>query len=403
LLVAAAVAVTSIPDGSQTTPAVATSLSDAAAEPANADPEGRPVYPYSIIQGGATSEDELEKAMAADPVVAAHFEGFDLHKTRVETLPEPRVAHVSYRKGNDVFWTRKPVVIPAGETVLTDGSNLARTRCGNRLADSPGPVSDDEPDPTVFDTPGPAFRRETPPIRSVGPVTSNGPSGSFSTSPTGESGPSGRPGPGGGVPGPGFGPPGSSSSGGHNPGPSGGGTTGNPDGPGGNGATSNPNGTGANGTISSPNGGGTDADSNPGNSPGSGQSENPGDSGNSRNQGGGSSGNPGGPHDPFESVPPLSAGSLPPPIGYPDFLPPGPSLTLPPGPPFAPDGPPGPPPIVLITPPEGPPNPPAQGPQGPQGGDSRDDPQSIPEPGTTLLMLLGGAYAARRARRGAGR
>ena len=122
--------------------------------PALADtkPE-RDVYPYSVIAGGAASVDELAQAIAADPVVADHYARFDLAKARVEPRSAPRLAHVSYRIGDSVFWTRKPVVLNAGEPVLTDGVHVARTRCGNQVADEPGPVSDLEPAPAVLDAP----------------------------------------------------------------------------------------------------------------------------------------------------------------------------------------------------------------------------------------------------------
>ena len=113
----------------------------------------RPVFPYSVIEGGAYTVDELERAAADDPVVAAHYSNFALDKTRVERLSTARLAHVSYRIGNAVFWTRKPVVLPAGEAVLTDGVHVARTRCGNQVADKPGEVSADEPPPGVMDVP----------------------------------------------------------------------------------------------------------------------------------------------------------------------------------------------------------------------------------------------------------
>jgi hypothetical protein len=63
------------------------------------------------------------------------------------------VAHVSYRIGDDVFWTKKPLLLKAGERLLTDGEHYARTRCGNQLAASPGPVSADEPPAGAFDSP----------------------------------------------------------------------------------------------------------------------------------------------------------------------------------------------------------------------------------------------------------
>lgn len=113
----------------------------------------RAVFPYSVIPGGADSVQELEHAMQTDAVVAAHYGHFDLPRTRVERLRTPRIAHVSYRIGDSILWTRKPVVLPAGEKVLTDGVHTARTRCGNQLEEDPGEVSVMEPAAVVLDTP----------------------------------------------------------------------------------------------------------------------------------------------------------------------------------------------------------------------------------------------------------
>ena len=116
-------------------------------------------YPFAVIADGAHSQAELKKAMS-DPIVQAHYAGFDLERTRVVRLKRPAMAHVSYRQRDRIFWTRRPVVIPVGETVLTDGVHVARTRCGNRLNDIPGTVSADEPAITALDMPlrGPLVR-----------------------------------------------------------------------------------------------------------------------------------------------------------------------------------------------------------------------------------------------------
>jgi hypothetical protein len=132
----------------------------AAAQPAPKAPAAaaeRAVYPYSIIAGGARNVDELKHAIAADPVVAAHYAGFDLENVHAIRLEQPRLAHVSYRIGDAVYWTRKPLLIGAGETVLTDGVRTARTRCGNQLAETPGEVSPAEPAPAELDTPLPVI------------------------------------------------------------------------------------------------------------------------------------------------------------------------------------------------------------------------------------------------------
>ena len=110
-------------------------------------------YRYSVIPRGVFSAEELEGAIGADPVVAAHYQSFDAAGARLVHLERPRLAYVSYRLGDRVFWTRKPVHLPAGESLLSDGTNVVRTRCGNRVSDVPGETSPDEPDPILIDTP----------------------------------------------------------------------------------------------------------------------------------------------------------------------------------------------------------------------------------------------------------
>jgi hypothetical protein len=94
----------------------------------------RPNYPYSVIPGGAYSPAELRFANRQDALVRDHYGDFDLSAARVVTLRADRYQYVSYRLRNHIFWTRNRLRIPKGETLLTDGRNYARTRCGNRLS-----------------------------------------------------------------------------------------------------------------------------------------------------------------------------------------------------------------------------------------------------------------------------
>ncbi|MGA9185616.1 MAG: PEP-CTERM sorting domain-containing protein [Candidatus Acidiferrales bacterium] len=114
----------------------------------------RAVYPYSIIPGGALNGDELRSALASDPVAAVHYVGFDASKAHVVRLAQAREAYVSYRIGERVYWTKHKLHLAKGESVLTDGVNFARTRCGNRLSDGPQqPVAAAEPLPAMLETP----------------------------------------------------------------------------------------------------------------------------------------------------------------------------------------------------------------------------------------------------------
>lgn len=102
-----------------------------------AKPGPRRIYPYSIVPGGVHDRGELARIILDDKVVAAHYAGIDIEKARLVTVARPRAVYVSYRKGDQVFWTAKKVTLAAGEEVLTDGRNELRARCGNRISDVP--------------------------------------------------------------------------------------------------------------------------------------------------------------------------------------------------------------------------------------------------------------------------
>src|SRR5579863_2298463 len=116
--------------------------------------EGRPVYPYSVVPGGVKDARELKWVADHDPVVAAHYAGFDYDHARIVRLVLARTAYVSYRIGNQVYWTRHRVTLKKGETVLTDGKITARSRCGNRVEELPQQANSSlEPPAAKFDEP----------------------------------------------------------------------------------------------------------------------------------------------------------------------------------------------------------------------------------------------------------
>jgi len=114
----------------------------------------RPVYPYSIVPGGVENARELKWVAAHDPVVAAHYAGFDYDHARVVRLVLARTVYVSYRIGNKVYWTRHRVTLKKGETVITDGRMTARARCANRVEEVPQQAtSSSEPPAAKFEEP----------------------------------------------------------------------------------------------------------------------------------------------------------------------------------------------------------------------------------------------------------
>src|ERR1700761_8766877 len=99
----------------------------------------RPNYPYSVIPGGAYSPAELRFVNGRDSLVRDHYSDFDVNSARLVVLTEDRYQYASFRLNNHIFWTRRRLLIPKGEVLLTDGRNYARTRCGNRLSNAAKP------------------------------------------------------------------------------------------------------------------------------------------------------------------------------------------------------------------------------------------------------------------------
>jgi hypothetical protein len=114
----------------------------------------RPAYPYSVVDGGVHSVQELRSAIWRDPVVAKHYLNFKLDRARVIEAKADKYFHVSYRIGGEIFWTKKRLKVAKGERLITDGTNFTRTRCANVLSEVlQGKTSPDEPAPEVLDTP----------------------------------------------------------------------------------------------------------------------------------------------------------------------------------------------------------------------------------------------------------
>jgi hypothetical protein len=107
-----------------------------------------------VVDGGVHSVQELRSAIWRDPVVAKHYSNFELDRAKIIEAKADRDFHVSYRIGEEIFWTKKRLKVAKGERLITDGRNFTRTRCANVLSEVPqGKTSPDEPAPEVLDAP----------------------------------------------------------------------------------------------------------------------------------------------------------------------------------------------------------------------------------------------------------
>jgi hypothetical protein len=144
-------------------------------EPAPEYRAARAVYPYSVVPGGVQSETEVAASMAKDTVVARHYR--DIHPERLHAtrLNAPADVYASYRSANSVHWTSHTIRVPKGELIFSDGANLIRARCGNRLTFTPPPPEQpaatpphgsipESPDVSPVEPPEVVFERGMPPV-----------------------------------------------------------------------------------------------------------------------------------------------------------------------------------------------------------------------------------------------
>ena len=112
------------------------------------------IFPYSVVPGGVHNAQEVKQAVARDPTVAKHYAVLNLEKLHLIHVSKASAVYVSYRKGSNIYWTQRKLTLAPGESLLTDGENMVRVRCGNLVSPSPKPPnSPEEPTPVTFDTP----------------------------------------------------------------------------------------------------------------------------------------------------------------------------------------------------------------------------------------------------------
>ena len=112
----------------------------------------RAIYRYSVVPGGVLDRSELRDAARLDPIVAAHYAAVSFDAVRTRIVTDRRMRYMSYRLGSRIYWTRQPVALRQGETILDDGVTQVRSRCGNLISEEPRtPTYEDEPPPNVFD------------------------------------------------------------------------------------------------------------------------------------------------------------------------------------------------------------------------------------------------------------
>src|SRR5215471_17799615 len=72
----------------------------------------------ALISGGVTSIEEFQQRVAQDPTLNSFFGSCDAQAT-MQPLPDDILVFMAFRRGQEIKWTRRPLLIHKGEYVLT--------------------------------------------------------------------------------------------------------------------------------------------------------------------------------------------------------------------------------------------------------------------------------------------
>jgi len=80
---------------------------------------------------------DFRQTVSNDPVLKAHYAGFKWDNASVGSLEKATWAYVYYRKNDTIFRKKKPILLPAGDQYITDGTTSVRMHCCNSYATTP--------------------------------------------------------------------------------------------------------------------------------------------------------------------------------------------------------------------------------------------------------------------------
>jgi hypothetical protein len=128
------------------------------------------------------SIDDFRRVVRSDQRLAAYYDGFNWAKARLVTTAAPQLVYVSYQKAGALARTKHPMLLPKGDTLLTDGVLQARTYCCNEvfeIVDAPPlpPSEGDQPASPLPPSTQALWPPEAPP--SVAPPESRTPPSSL--------------------------------------------------------------------------------------------------------------------------------------------------------------------------------------------------------------------------------
>ena len=107
---------------------------------------------FALLRGGFSSVNEFFERVHDDPVLHDFYGDCADRNVSMFPLPEDITAFSTFRKGDNIKWAQKPLLIKKGEYVITFCGKTVLARCGNLISVSPMQPSEDVP-PALLEAP----------------------------------------------------------------------------------------------------------------------------------------------------------------------------------------------------------------------------------------------------------
>jgi hypothetical protein len=107
---------------------------------------------FALLRGGFSSVNEFFERVHDDPVLHDFYGDCADRNASMFALSEEITAFSTFRKGDNIKWAQKPLLIKKGEYVITFCGKTVLARCGNLISMSPMQPSEDVP-PAFLESP----------------------------------------------------------------------------------------------------------------------------------------------------------------------------------------------------------------------------------------------------------
>ena len=107
---------------------------------------------FALLRGGFSSVNEFFERVHDDPVLHDFYGDCADRNASMFPLPEDITAFSTFRKGDNIKWAQRPLLIKKGEYVISFCGKTVLARCGNLISVSPMQPSEDVP-PALLEAP----------------------------------------------------------------------------------------------------------------------------------------------------------------------------------------------------------------------------------------------------------